>query len=73
MAVNAETACRIEQRLAELAGVSVEELRDWNAGQIKAGSARRTGWRFVRSTQSGSYVRDPDGVDPLPVGYKLSA
>ncbi len=73
VAVDAETARRIEERLAELTGVSTEQLRDWNAGHIKAGSARRTGWRFVRGTQSGSYVRDPDGVDPLPAGYKVSA
>ena len=73
MAVDAKTAHRIEERLAELAGVSVEELRDWNAGHITSGAARRTGWRFVRGTQSGSYIRDPEGVDPLPAGYKLSA
>ena len=73
MAITAETARRIEARLAELVGVSVDELRDWNAGHIKAGPARRTGWRFVRGTQSGSYVRDPDGIDPLPAGYTIPA
>ena len=30
---------------------------------------RRTGWRFVKGTHSGTYVRDPRGTDPLPAGY----
>jgi len=30
---------------------------------------RKTGWRFVRSTASGTYVRDPEGMDRLPPGY----
>jgi peptidoglycan/xylan/chitin deacetylase (PgdA/CDA1 family) len=31
---------------------------------------RVTGYRFVRSTASGRYVRDPAGTDPLPIGYE---
>jgi uncharacterized phage protein (TIGR02220 family) len=30
---------------------------------------RHTGWRFVRGTHSGNYVQDPNGIDPLPLGY----
>jgi len=32
---------------------------------------KRTGWRFVRGEggQAGTYVVDPEGVDPLPAGY----
>jgi hypothetical protein len=31
----------------------------------------RTGYRFVRGTHSGTYVRDPDGTDRLPAGYTI--
>jgi hypothetical protein len=31
----------------------------------------RTGYRFVRGTHSGTYVRDPEGTDRLPVGYTI--
>ncbi len=30
----------------------------------------RTGWRFVRGTHSGSYIRDPEGTDRLPAGHQ---
>ncbi len=30
---------------------------------------RFTGWRFVRGSHSGTYVRDPRGTDRLPEGY----
>ena len=29
----------------------------------------RTGWRFVRGSHSGNYVRDPQGTDRPPAGY----
>lgn len=32
---------------------------------------RITGWRWVRGSHSGTYVRDPQGTDPLPPGYGL--
>lgn len=32
---------------------------------------RVTGWKWVRGTHSGTYVRDPSGTDPLPAGYDL--
>jgi hypothetical protein len=31
----------------------------------------RTGYRFVRGTHSGTYIRDPEGTDRLPVGYTI--
>lgn len=31
--------------------------------------AGATGWRFVRGTHSGTYVRDPLGMDVVPEGY----
>ncbi|HEY7252174.1 MAG TPA: hypothetical protein VIG37_16870 [Methylomirabilota bacterium] len=31
----------------------------------------RTGYRFVRGAHSGTYVRDPEGTDPLPFGYSI--
>ena len=31
----------------------------------------RTGYRFVRGTHSGTYIRDPQGTDPLPFGYTI--
>ena len=30
---------------------------------------RRTGWRWVRGSHSGTYVQDPEGTDRLPEGY----
>ncbi len=30
-----------------------------------------TGYRFVRGTHSGTYIRDPEGRDHLPVGYSM--
>lgn len=35
-------------------------------------SRRTTGWRFVRGTHSGTYLRDARGTDPLPAGYAAS-
>ncbi len=63
----------IEERLADLLQVEVGDVRDYVAGNIRAGGARRTGYRFVRGTQSGRYVRDPDGTDVLPPGYQIPA
>lgn len=33
------------------------------------GGKKRTGWKWQRGTHSGTYVRDPRGTDPLPMGY----
>ncbi len=36
-----------------------------------ASAPRYTGYRFVRGTHSGTYVRDAHGTDPLPEGYRF--
>jgi hypothetical protein len=71
--IDAEKAATIEQRLAALLDVEVDELRDYLRGNLRAGPARRTGIRFVRGTHSGRYVRDPEGTDVPPAGYSLPA
>ena len=71
--IEAEQAAEIEARLADVAGVSVEVLRDYLNGNIRAGGARRTGYRFVRGTHSGTYTRDPEGADILPSDYSVPA
>jgi hypothetical protein len=68
--IETKQAVAIEERLAAMLEVRVEEVRDYLRGNIRAGSGRRTGIRFVRGTQSGSYVRDPEGTDLLPPGYE---
>jgi hypothetical protein len=32
---------------------------------------RRTGYRMVRGSHGATYVRDPMGTDPLPLGYTI--
>jgi hypothetical protein len=32
---------------------------------------RPTGWRRVRGSHGDNYVRDPEGIDPLPPGFDL--
>jgi hypothetical protein len=71
--IDAQKAAAIEQRLAGLLDVEVEELRDYLRGNLRAGAARRTGIRFVRGTHSGHYVRDPEGTDVPPAGYSIPA
>ena len=71
--IEAEKAAHIEERLAELLDVETDDVRDYLNGNIRAGGARRTGYRFVRGTHSGSYVRDPQGNDILPAGYSVPA
>lgn len=68
--ISSERAAKIEERLTGLVGVRPEELRDYLAGNIEAGRRRRTGYRLVRGTHSGTYVRDPQGTDILPSGYQ---
>ncbi len=68
--ISAERAATIERELASLVGVEPDQLRDYLRGYIKAGRARRTGFRFVRGTHGGDYVHDPQGVDELPVGFR---
>ena len=71
--IEAEQALEIEARLAKLLQVRVDDLRDYARGNIRAGGARRTGYRLVRGTHGGSYVRDPNGTDILPAGSQVSA
>lgn len=50
----------------------VFEFRRRRGDHQVAGGQRRTGWRFVRGTHGGTYVRDPRGVDTPPPGYDLT-
>jgi hypothetical protein len=69
LVVDAERAREIETRLAELLEMPADAVRDYVTGNVRAGAARRTGYRFIRGTHGGTYVADPDGVDipPYPV------
>jgi hypothetical protein len=68
--IEAEEASVIEQRLAGLLDVKPDEVRDYFRGNIRAGAGRRTGFRFVRGTHGGRYVRDPEGMDIIPPGWE---
>jgi hypothetical protein len=68
--IEPERAKDIEERLAELLDVRVEEVRDYVQGNIRAGGKRRTAYRFVRGTHGGTYVRDSEGTDILPAGHQ---
>jgi hypothetical protein len=61
--ISGERAKKIEEQLAELLDVEIEELRDYLRGNIKESAARRTGFRFIRGTHGGQYIRDPEGTD----------
>ena len=61
----------IEEQLAELLDVEVDELREYLAGNIGASSTRRTGFRFVRGTHGGQYVRDREGTDIVRPGASV--
>ena len=69
LVVEAEKAREIETRLAALLEIPPGDVRDYLNGSVRAGTARRTGYRFIRGTHGGAYVSDPDGVDipPYPV------
>lgn len=69
--IDAEKAAQIEARLAKLLDVRADVLRDYLAGNIRAGGARRTGYKFVRGSHGGSYIRDPQGTDMLPSGHTI--
>lgn len=71
--IDPQRAQEIEERLAGLLGVRVDDLRDYVEGNIRAGGKRRTGYRFVRGLHSGTYVRDPEGTDILPAGHQVPA
>ncbi len=76
-AVLSERARRIEKELAKVLSVEESEVREYvaevvqeRAWRVRATAERKTGFRFVRGTHSGSYVRDPEGTDPLPPGVE---
>ena len=66
--ISGDRAVKIEERLAQLLDVEVDEVRDYLAGNIRTSSTRRTGFRFVRGTHGGRYVRDREGTDIAPAG-----
>jgi hypothetical protein len=68
--IKTEQAVEIEERLASMLEITVDDLRDYMRGNIRAGVGRRTGVKFVRGTHSGSYIRDPEGTDMLPPSYQ---
>lgn len=54
------------------AGLFLTMIRDGEHLKTFDPNARRiTGWRFVRGTHSGSYVRDRLGTDLLPEGHQV--
>jgi hypothetical protein len=65
--ISGDHAKEIEQRLADLLDVEIAELRDYLRGNIRESATRRTGFRFIRGTHGGQYVRDPEGTDTLAV------
>ena len=69
--ISGERALEIEKRLANLLDVDIKDLRAYLAGNIAAGKARRTGFRFVRGTHGGEYVRDPEGTDIVRAGASV--
>jgi hypothetical protein len=69
--ISGDRALEIERQLAQLLGVEVDELRDYLDGNIRTGSTRRTGFRFVRGTHGGHYVRDREGTDLRPAGLSV--
>ena len=69
--ISGQRAVEIEEQLAELLDVEVDELREYLAGNIGASSTRRTGFRFVRGTHGGQYVRDREGTDIVRPGASV--
>ena len=69
--ISGERALKIENELARLLDVEVDELSDYLAGNIRTSSTRRTGFRFVRGTHGGHYVRDREGTDIRPTGVSV--
>jgi hypothetical protein len=69
--ISGDRALEIEEKLAELLGVEVHELRDYLADNIGASRTRRTGFRFVRGTHGGQYVRDREGTDVVRSGMSV--
>jgi hypothetical protein len=67
--ISHDRSLHIEQQLAHLIGVAPDELRDYIRSYIdvrRVDQRRVTGIRLIRGTHGGTYVRDPNGTDPLP-------
>jgi len=69
--INGDRALKIEKQLAHLLDIEVDELRDYLAGNVRTSSTRPTGFRFVRGTHGGHYVRDREGTDIRPAGVSV--
>jgi hypothetical protein len=69
--ISGDRAREVEERLAELLEVEIGELRDFLRGNIGESPNRPTGFRFIRGTHGGQYVRDPGGRDILPARASL--
>jgi hypothetical protein len=67
----------LEQRLAKLLGADPADVRAYLCEVIeerlwgRSPKERKTGFRFVRGTHGGAFVRDPEGNDTPPVGYQV--
>jgi len=66
-----ERALKIEKQVPQLLDVEVDELREYLAGNVRTSSTRRTGFRFVRGTHGGHYVRDREETDIGPAGMPV--
>lgn len=65
----------VEVALAAFEGRNPAGLFTFKLGQgehLSGGGRRRTGWRRRTGSHGDSFVRDPKGTDPLPVGYDLA-
>ncbi len=69
--IEGDRAREIEDHLADLLDVELGELRDYLRGNIRESTNRLSGFRFIRGTHGGQYVRDPEGTDILPVRVSL--
>jgi hypothetical protein len=75
--VISRTAHDVEAKLAQVLRIEPEAVREyvvevledrlWRGGEDRE---RRTGFRFVRGTHGGSFIRDPEGTDILPPGVE---
>jgi len=75
--VISESARATEERLGKLLGIDPADVREyvlavledrlWRAGQRPE---RRTGFTFKRGSHGGTWTRDPEGTDVLPVGVQ---
>lgn len=72
------STAKLERRLASVLKTKPEEVRDYLYDVIEERlwrgrdrTDRVTGFRFVRGSHSGRYVRDPEGTDVIPPGVEV--